>query len=54
MDKLLVQLQPSSTALPQRDESALYGNVEGASGVRFGVPQVADVRPRLLDLGHAA
>jgi hypothetical protein len=54
MDKLLAQLQPSSTALPQRDESALYGNVEGASGVRFGVPQVADVRPRLLDPGHAA
>lgn len=47
MDKLLAQLQPSTTALPQAQEHNLFGNVEGDRGVRFGVPAVPDVRPPL-------
>ncbi|KAL7411770.1 putative PRE2-20S core proteasome subunit [Mrakia frigida] len=42
MNTLLSQFSPSSHFGSSEEEDSLYGNVEGAKGVRFGVPAVPD------------
>lgn len=44
MNTLLSQFAPPSSRSPaEREDDHLFGNVEGAKGVRFGVPSVPDV-----------
>lgn len=47
MNTLLKQFSPASFAQTEVEREELYGNVEGAQGVRFGIPAVPDVSPPL-------
>jgi len=52
MNTLLSQFSPSSHFGSSEEEDSLYGNVEGAKGVRFGVPAVPDVSKSRLRAAH--